>query len=63
MQPHQERVVVEKSELDEKSTKPNAFFNTPTFDKLSGEEKDRLHRQYELMVQYSASRQLTISSN
>lgn len=54
MQTHQERVVTEKSELDEKSAKLNAFFNTSLFEKLSSEEQDRLHRQYELMVQYSA---------
>jgi len=54
MQPHQERVVTEKAELDDKSAKLNAFFNTAMFDKLSSEEQDRLHRQYELMVQYSA---------
>jgi hypothetical protein len=54
MQPHQQRVVDEKKELDEKSSKLNAFFNTAIFDKLSSEEQDRMHRQYELMVQYSA---------
>jgi hypothetical protein len=54
MQPHQQRVVDEKTELDEKSSKLNAFFNTAVFDKLSSEEQDRMHRQYELMVQYSA---------
>jgi hypothetical protein len=52
--PHQQRVLDEKKELDEKSGKLNTFFNTATFDKLSSEEQDRLHRQYELMVQYSA---------
>ena len=54
MPPHQQRVLDEKKELDEKSGKLNTFFNTATFDKLSSEEQDRLHRQYELMVQYSA---------
>ena len=54
MQEHQKRVVTEKEELDEKSAKLNTFFNTAIFDKLSSEEQDRLHRQYELMVQYSA---------
>jgi len=52
--PHQQRVLDEKKDLDEKSGKLNAFFNTAIFDKLSGEEKDRMHRQYEFMVQYSA---------
>lgn len=54
MQPHQERVVTEKAELEEKIAKLNTFFNTAIFDKLSSEERDRLHRQYEFMVQYSA---------
>ena len=54
MQPYQGRVVTEKAELDDKSVKLNAFFDSATFDKLSSEEQDRLHRQYELMVQYSA---------
>ena len=52
--PHQQRVVDEKRELDEKRAKLNAFFNTAIFGKLSSEEHDRLHRQYEFMVQYSA---------
>ena len=54
MPPHQQRVLDEKKELDEKSSKLNTFFNTAIFGRLSGEEQDRLHRQYELMVQYSA---------
>ena len=54
MQPHQQRVVDEKAELDEKSAKLNTFFNTARFDKLSSEEQDRMHRQYECMVRYSA---------
>jgi uncharacterized protein len=52
--PHQQRVFEEKKELDEKSGKLNTFFNTAIFDKLSSEEQDRLHRQYEFMVRYSA---------
>ena len=52
--PHQQRVLDEKKELDEKSSKLNAFFNTAVFGKLASEEQDRLHRQYELMMQYSA---------
>jgi len=53
MKPHQERVVTEKKELDEKLTKLTAFYDTPTFDGLDLAEKHRLHRQGQIMSEYS----------
>ena len=56
MQPHQERVVKEKAELDEKLGKLHAFcfgHDTKIFGSLSPEERDRLERQYDAMKLYS----------
>jgi crAss001_48 related protein len=56
MQPHQERVIVEKKELDEKLAKLKEFCfgsNTKVFASLSPEERDRLEDQYTAMKQYS----------
>ena len=39
MQPHQQRVVDEKTELDEKLTKLLAFFQTQTFTGLAEAER------------------------
>jgi hypothetical protein len=54
MAPHQERVVTEKRELDEKLAKLSGFFGTPTFDSLGLAEKERLRRQHAAMHVYSA---------
>lgn len=54
LQPHQQRVVDEKRELDERLEKLNAFFRTPTFHGLDGVEQGRLGRQAGIMMQYSA---------
>lgn len=58
MQPHQQRVVDEKSELDEKISKLATFI--ATFDKpmsvfamLSEPERQRLYAQHRAMVEYS----------
>lgn len=51
--PHQQRVVDEKLELDEKLTKLGAFFDTPMFAGLDEDEKSRLERQEEAMTKYS----------
>ncbi len=51
--PHQQRVIDEKRELDEKLTKLEAFFGTPIFADLDEGEKSRLERQEEAMVSYS----------
>lgn len=53
MEPHQERVVKEKSELDEKIGKLVPFLKTSIFAGLPEEEKDRLGRQLGIMQQYS----------
>ena len=53
MKPYQERVVIEKKELDEKLEKLEAFFQTETFEKLDDQEKWRLAKQRTAMGQYS----------
>jgi len=56
MQPHQERVIAEKKELDGKLEKLHAFcfgLDTKIFGSLSPEERDRLERQYDAMKVYS----------
>lgn len=54
LQPHQQRVVDEKRELDDRIEKMNAFFRTPTFHGLDAAEQGRLSRQAGIMMQYSA---------
>jgi hypothetical protein len=51
--PHQERVVIEKAELDEKLEKLNAFGRGELFATLPPEEQERLQRQSKIMDQYS----------
>ncbi len=53
MQPHQERVVTEKTELDEKIAKLNIFFDGSVYCTLPQEERDRLWRQARYMREYS----------
>jgi hypothetical protein len=56
MQPHQQRVVEEKAQLDKKLVKLHAFCfgsDTTIFGSLSPEERDRLEDQYTAMKQYS----------
>ena len=45
LQPHQQRVVDEKRELDEKREKLGAFKCTPVFEKLPWQEQERLNTQ------------------
>lgn len=54
MEAHQERVITEKADLDEKIEKLRAFFTTPLFGGLDGAEQDRLSRQFSYMCSYSA---------
>lgn len=54
MEAHQERVITEKADLDEKIEKLRAFFTTSLFGGLDGEEQDRLSRQFGYMCSYSA---------
>jgi len=53
MAPHQERVVTEKAELDEKLEKLRAFFSNPLFEGLDEAEKVMLQRQQKIMSDYS----------
>lgn len=50
--PHQERVVIEREELNERRTKLISFIETATFDRLNGAEKERLKRQAAIMTDY-----------
>jgi hypothetical protein len=52
MQPHRERVVVERDELAEKLTKLNTFIGGEIFHKLPAEEKVRLAKQGGAMKDY-----------
>lgn len=53
MQPHQERVITEHKELDEKLFKLNAFIkDSPIFKGLPQAERDRLVRQQHWMTGY-----------
>lgn len=53
MQPHQQRVVAEKAELDEKLTKLRAFIGSETFLRLDTAEQVRLRMQAVHMAAYS----------
>ncbi|WP_082439562.1 Gp49 family protein [Massilia sp. WF1] len=53
LQPHQQRVVDEKCELDARLAKLVPFFDTPIFAGLAEEEKQRLERQEDAMKAYS----------
>lgn len=53
MKPHQERVVAEKAELDDRLTKLRAFIGGPTFPAIDASEQDRLRRQARLMTELS----------
>lgn len=53
MQPHQQRVVDETTELNEKLTKLRSFFNNPIFRDLDQLEKERLSRQETVMTEYA----------
>lgn len=52
--PHQQRVVDEARELDERSAKLEAFFVTPIFQSLPKDEQDRMARQFDAMALYSS---------
>ena len=54
MQPHQQRVVDEKTELDTKAKALSEFIgNNPIFDTLDPDEQERLKVQNDVMWQYS----------
>lgn len=56
LQPHQQRVVVEKTELDEKLSKLSAFISSENFTVFVKDEAERgrLVCQEEVMKDYSA---------
>jgi len=53
MQPHQQRVVDEKTELDSKIERLRAFFDTPIYGGLPEAERTRLQTQRIAMSTYS----------
>ena len=56
LQPHEERVITEKRELDEKLAKLKAFCfdpGSPIFRALTPADRDLLEDQYTAMEQYS----------
>lgn len=55
MQQHQQRVVNEKKELDDKLDKLKNFIeNTILFKSLPADERGRLNRQFDVMAEYSS---------
>lgn len=53
MKPHQERVVTEKDDLDEKRGKLTIFIGGDIYRTLDQAERSRLNRQLEAMTLYS----------
>lgn len=53
MQPYQQRVVLEKQELDDKRTKLDLFTLSDAFNKLDPVDQELLVAQSEVMGQYS----------
>lgn len=53
MLPHQERVIAEKKELDERGDKLDQFILSEKFGTLPAAEQDRMKRQLEIMGKYS----------
>ena len=54
LQPHQQRVVDEKTELDTKANALSQFIGlSPIFEKLDPAEQERLKLQNDVMWQYS----------
>ena len=53
MSPFQERVVTEKTELDDKLTRLRPFLQGDVFRGLPADEQDRLTRQERVMTEYS----------
>jgi hypothetical protein len=52
--PHQQRVLIERAELEEKLGKLRSFFNSSTYAGLNPKEQDRLTAQEEIMDRYRA---------
>jgi hypothetical protein len=55
MQPHQQRIVDEKKELDVRLDRLKAFIEiNPVFKTLHEDERKRLNRQFDAMAEYSS---------
>lgn len=54
IQPHQQRVLDEMSELDAKHKKLGEFFRTPIFKGLPDVERSLLRLQFNAMARYAA---------
>ena len=50
---HQQRVITEKAELDEKLSKLTAFYDTEIYRNLNPDEQARLTKQADIMAEYS----------
>jgi hypothetical protein len=53
MEAYQERVVLEKKELDEKISKLSPFISSEKFLSVEQNEADRLRNQLSVMIDYS----------
>lgn len=62
LQPHEQRVVDEKAQLDERLGKLFAFFQTEKFAGLSEAERSRLRNQARFMDGYAAVLEERISA-
>ncbi|QQV91678.1 hypothetical protein OXC43_gp87 [Klebsiella phage vB_KpP_FBKp27] len=62
MQPHEQRVVDEQSELEGKLHKLSEFTKTSTFELLATEDKTLLRMQLEVMRTYSSILGLRITN-
>lgn len=62
MQPHQQRVIDESKELEERLDKLNTFIvKSPIYDQLAEEHKEDLQRQQKAMTDYSIALHIRIS--
>lgn len=62
MRPHEERVVEERRELDERIEKLGAFIDSDQFNDVDPDECTRLVQQHRVMVQYSSILELRIKN-
>lgn len=53
LQPHEQRIVDERTDLMDKITKLHAFFKTEIFDNLEEVDQKLLEEQVQLMMNYS----------
>jgi hypothetical protein len=51
--PHQQRVINERAELDDRRSRLNSFMDTDEYAVLDHVQKDLLKRQYKAMTEYS----------